>query len=131
MNSIPLLMGASASGTQGAPQGSMVQIGMIVAVFAVFWFLIIRPQRKKQQETKNMLSALQKGDRVTSIGGIKGTVKSISDGTVIVEVDNKGATLEFTKSAISSMDRKDSSAVSAKKVRNKSAETDTESKKED
>ncbi|OQX28829.1 MAG: preprotein translocase subunit YajC [Spirochaeta sp. LUC14_002_19_P3] len=130
MNSIPLLMGASASGTQGSSQGSMVQIGMIVAVFAVFWFLIIRPQRKKQQETKNMLSALQKGDRVTSIGGIKGTVKNVSDNTIIVEVDSKGTTLEFTKSAIGSVDKRDSSAVPEKKARNKKEETDTDSKKE-
>ncbi len=103
MFNIPLLMGAPAGSAQGSPQGSTVQFVMIAAVIAVFWFLIIRPQRKKQKETKNMLAALKKGDRVTSIGGIRGTVKNVSEQTVIVEVDNKGATLEFIKSAIGSV----------------------------
>ncbi len=98
-------MPASTGGEAGAAPGtSYVQILMIVGVFAVFWFLIIRPQRKKQKETKDMLSAIKKGDKVTSIGGIKGTVKNVAENSVIVEVDNKGATLEFSKSAIASVD---------------------------
>jgi preprotein translocase subunit YajC len=98
-------MPAGAGGEAAAAPGtSYVQILMIVGVFAVFWFLIIRPQRKKQKETKNMLSAIKKGDKVTSIGGIKGTVKNVSETSVIVEVDTKGSTLEFTKSAIGSVD---------------------------
>lgn len=117
MFNIPLLMGTPAGGAEGTPQGSMVQIAMIAAVFAVFWLLIIRPQRKKQKETKNMLSALKKGDRVTSIGGIRGTVKSVTDAAVVLEVDNKGATLEFSKSAIGSVDSRDANpAASAKKT---------------
>lgn len=107
MTNLPLLMGmpASAGGEAGAAPGtSYVQILMIVGVFAVFWFLIIRPQRKKQKDTKSMLAAIKKGDKVTSIGGIKGTVKNVSESSVIIEVDNKGATLEFSKSAIASVD---------------------------
>jgi preprotein translocase subunit YajC len=105
-NNIPLLYGASATGgaTTGSSSGSYIQILMIVGVFAVFYLLIIRPQRKKQKDTKKMLDAVKKGDRVTSIGGIRGTVKNVTDNTVIVEVDNKGTTLEFTKSAIGSVD---------------------------
>ena len=104
MLNIPLLMGVPA-GTEGAsPQSSFVSIGMIVAIFAVFWFLMIRPQRKKQKETKDMIAAVKKGDRITSIGGIRGMVKVVTASTVVVQVDNKGATLEFTKSAIGSVD---------------------------
>jgi len=76
-NNIPLLLGAPATG--GAASGSSssyIQILMIVGVFAVFYLLIIRPQRKKQKDTKNMLAAIKKGDKVTSIGGIRGTVKN-------------------------------------------------------
>ena len=51
-----------------------------------------------------MLAAIKKGDKVTSIGGIRGTVKNVMESSIIVEVDNKGATLEFTKSAIGSVD---------------------------
>ncbi|RKX83600.1 MAG: preprotein translocase subunit YajC [Spirochaetes bacterium] len=92
---------------------------MIVGVFAVFYLLIIRPQRKKQKDTKQMLSAVKKGDKVTSIGGIRGTVKNVADGTIIVEVDNKGTTLEFTKSAIGSVDTASAPAKAAKEDESK------------
>lgn len=100
-NNLSLLMGAP-TGEGGS--GSYIQILMIVGVFAVFYLLIIRPQRKKQKDTQNMLKAIKKGDKVTSIGGIRGTVKNVMESSVIVEVDNKGATLEFSKSAVGSVD---------------------------
>lgn len=102
MFNLPLLMPGT-EGT-GSTQGSIAQIGMIVAVFAVFWLLIIRPQRKKQKNEKTMRESIKKGDRVTSIGGIRGTVKNVGDTTVIIEIDNKGNTLEFTKSAIGTVE---------------------------
>ncbi len=77
---------------------------MIVGVFAIFWLLIIRPQRKKQKDEQKMREAIKKGDRIVSIGGIRGTVKNVSESTVIVEIDNKGNTLEFTKSAIGTVE---------------------------
>ncbi len=104
MQNLPLLMGAAEGGAQGSPQGSMMQIGVIVLVFAIFWLLIIRPQRKKQKDEQKMREAIKKGDRVTSIGGIRGVVKNVTEKTVIVEVDNKGNTLEFTKSAIGTVE---------------------------
>ncbi len=97
-------MGIPTGGGEGGSSGSYVQILMIVGVFAVFYLLIIRPQRKKQKDTKKMLEAVKKGDKVTSIGGIRGTVKNVMESSVIVEVDNKGATLEFSKSAIGTVD---------------------------
>ncbi len=97
-------MGVPTGGGEGGSSGSYVQILMIVGVFAVFYLLIIRPQRKKQKDTKKMLEAVKKGDKVTSIGGIRGTVKNVMESSIIVEVDNKGATLEFSKSAIGSVD---------------------------
>lgn len=102
MFNIPFLMGAPAG--EGSSAMGTTQIIMIVAVFAVFYFLIIRPQRKKQRDAKNMIAAIKKGDQITSIGGIRGTVKNVQEKTVIVEIDNKGATLEFTKTAIGSVD---------------------------
>ena len=128
MLSLPLLMGAPAGGAaSSSPQGSMAQIGMIVAVFAIFWFLIIRPQRKKQKETKDMLAAIKKGDRVISIGGIRGKVKTLHDNTVVLEVDSKGNTLEFLKTAIGSVEQsKETSTPAPKKNKKPKAE---ESKK--
>jgi len=116
-NSFPLLMGAPGdAGTPGS-SSNYIQILMIVAVFAVFYLLIIRPQRKKQKNTKRMLEAVKKGDRVSSIGGIRGTVKNVTETTVIVEVDNKGATLEFTKSAIASVEPVSTETVPPRKTK--------------
>ena len=113
-NNFPLLTGAAAGGGAAGGSSSYIQILMIVGVFAVFYLLIIRPQRKKQKETKQMLESVKKGDKVTSIGGIRGTVKNVSENTVIVEVDNKGTTLEFTKSAIGSVDTVSAPAKASK-----------------
>ena len=110
-------MGAPAGSGATGSSGGYVQILMIVGVFAIFYLLIIRPQRKKQKETKQMLSAVKKGDRVTSIGGIRGTVKTVTETTIIVEVDNKGATLEFIKSAVGSVDPVSSEPAPAKKTK--------------
>ncbi|MCG8453246.1 MAG: preprotein translocase subunit YajC [Spirochaetales bacterium] len=113
---------AGASGASATPQGSMVQIIMIVAVFAVFWLLIIRPQRKRQKEEQKMRESVKKGDKVTSIGGIRGTVKNVLEKTIIIEVDNKGNTLEFTKAAIGSVDSAVQDAAPAKKSKKKDGE---------
>ena len=120
MNSITLLQTAQT-------QGGLSQYGtilMMVAVFAIFYFLIIRPQRKKQKETQAMIAAMKKGDKVTSIGGIRGTVQSVKDDSVIVKVDS-GTSLEFTKSAIASVDNGSSSAP-AKKAKEKKKEAPAE-----
>jgi len=68
-------------------------------VILIFYFLIIRPQNKKQKKTKNMLAALKKGDKVQSIGGIRGVVHNVSDDSVVVKVDDN-TKMEFAKSAI-------------------------------
>lgn len=72
-------------------------------IIGIFYFLIIRPQNKKQKDTQKMLAALKKGDRVTTIGGIHGTIQSVKENTVIVKVD-ENSKMEFSRSAISSVD---------------------------
>ncbi|MDO4548490.1 MAG: preprotein translocase subunit YajC [Clostridia bacterium] len=59
---------------------------LMVAMIAVFYFLLIRPQRKKDKAVKDMLAALKVGDRVCTIGGIYGTVTAIKDDTVTLTV---------------------------------------------
>jgi preprotein translocase subunit YajC len=71
-------------------------------IIAIFYFLIIRPQSKKRKETEKMLSALKKGDRVVTIGGVHGTIQSVRDTTVILKVDDN-VKLEFLRSAISTV----------------------------
>lgn len=58
----------------------------IILLFVIFYFLLIRPQQQQQKKRKEMLSSLQKGDRVVSIGGIYGMVKELTEDTVILRV---------------------------------------------
>ena len=100
----PLLMGAGQAGSQqpAGPASLITSMLPFIAIIGIFYFLIIRPQNKKRKETEKMLSALRKGDRVITIGGIHGTVQSVKDSTVIVKVDDN-VKIEFLRSAVSSV----------------------------
>ena len=129
MNSLflTLLMGAPAGG-DGAPGSSLMTFLPLVAIIAIFYFLIIRPQSKKQKDTQRMLSALKKGDRVITIGGIHGVIQSVKESTLIVRVD-ENTKLEFNRSAISSVSSQAKEDKEEKKLDDKSGETsDTEGK---
>lgn len=60
---------------------------MIVAIFAIMWFFMIRPQRKQQKELEKFRKELKKGDKVVTVGGIYGTVVEIEERTVLIKVD--------------------------------------------
>ncbi len=77
----------------------IMMLGTVGAVILVFYFLIIRPQNKKQKALQNMLSNLSKGDKVVTIGGMRGTVNSVKEQTVVLKVDDD-VKLEFNKNAI-------------------------------
>jgi preprotein translocase subunit YajC len=102
---IPLLQagGSTSGGTQ--PGGSMGIMSFVpfVAIILIFYFLIIRPQNKKQKETQKMLAALKKGDKIVTIGGIHGIIHSVKESTVVVKVDGD-TKLEFSRSAISGVE---------------------------
>ncbi len=88
---------AAATAAEGeAAQGSMVAALAttflpLILIFVVFWFMLIRPQRKKDKQVKEMLNNLKAGDRICTIGGIYGTITGIQDDTVKLAVgrDNK------------------------------------------
>lgn len=80
-------------------------------MFVVFYFLLIRPQKKKQQSRNEMLKALQKGDKIVTIGGLHGTIVSITDDTVVLLV-NDATKLTFERNAISHSVNTDSASVS-------------------
>lgn len=102
ITAFPALMAAPAA--NGASQtGSMmttfITFGLIILVF---YFLIIRPQKKKEKEAKAMINAIQKGDKIVTIGGIRGTVVAVKEDVVTVKVDDN-AKIDFSKGAISSV----------------------------
>ena len=81
----------------GSGMSSVIMFGMI---FAVMYFFMIRPQIKKQKKEREYRSALQKGDKVITIGGIHGKITDIKEDTVIIEVHG-GTTLKVEKTAVS------------------------------
>ena len=93
---LPLMQLFGGGGGGGQMSTTFITFALVIAIF---YFLIIRPQSKKQKETKRMLGALKKGDKVQSIGGIRGVVQNVADDTVVVKVDDN-TKLEFAKSAI-------------------------------
>ncbi|MDR0552060.1 MAG: preprotein translocase subunit YajC [Spirochaetaceae bacterium] len=103
---LPALFGGAAQqGAEGGAAGGMTGIMSFlpfVLIIAIFYFLIIRPQNKKQKETQKMLEALKKGDKVVTIGGVNGVIHSVRDKTVVVKVD-ENTKVEFLRSAISSV----------------------------
>jgi preprotein translocase subunit YajC len=100
---LSLLMASpqAADGAQGGASGFMTFLPF-VAIIAIFYFLIIRPQNKKQKETQKMLAALKKGDKIVTIGGIHGTIQTVREQSVVVKVD-ENTRIEFNRSAISSI----------------------------
>lgn len=72
----------------------------LVLMVAVFYFLLIRPQKKKDKQVKDMLAALKQGDRVCTIGGIYGTITDIKDDTIELSVGRDNVKLIFARWAI-------------------------------
>ena len=101
---------------------SVLPFGLIILIF---YFFIIRPQNKKQKETEKMLSALKKGDKVVTVGGIHGVISSTKEKTVIVKVDDN-AKIEFSRNAIATVvvekAEKDSKAAKDDKKADKTEE---------
>jgi len=73
-------------GPAGGGQAFFVQILPLVLIFVIFYFLLIRPQQKKQKEHRQMIESLKKGDKVITTGGIYGTIEYLSQSTVTLKV---------------------------------------------
>lgn len=100
MSFLPLLQAAQNATSTTGSFGSLIVT--VVLMIGIFYFFLIRPQNKKQKEMEKMLSALKKGDKVVTIGGIHGVVSSTKEKTVILKVDDN-VKLEFNRSAIASV----------------------------
>jgi len=74
---------------QGGQGGGMGVLFMIVPLFLIFYFLLIRPQKKRSEEQKALLSSLKKGDMVVTQGGLHGRITGVTDSTVTLEIAEK------------------------------------------
>ena len=93
----------AAAGEMPAAAGAAEMISMLlplVLMFAIFYFMLIRPQKKKDKKVKEMLAALKPGDRICTIGGIYGTITGIKDDTIELAVSNENTKLVVARWAI-------------------------------
>ena len=98
-----------------APAGQMGSLVFtIVAMILIFYFFLIRPQKKQEKETKKMLDALKKGDKIVTIGGIYGTIFNVTESTVVIKVDDN-TKIEFSKTAVSRVIADEDKKVAEKK----------------
>ena len=71
----------------------------LILLFGMFYFLIIRPQRKRQRRHQELMDALQPGDRIITIGGIHGKIESMTEENIILKVES-GATMRMSRNAV-------------------------------
>jgi len=77
----------------------LVSLGPIILMFVIFYFILIRPQQKRQRQIREMQAALQKGDSVVTIGGLHGDIHSLDEDTVVI-VAGDGTKLTYDRAAI-------------------------------
>ena len=95
-----LLLGGCAPADEGDTTISTIyMVVFLVLIFGVFYFLIIRPQRKRQQEHQELNANLKPGDRVITIGGIYGRIESLREDSIILKIES-GATIRVARNSI-------------------------------
>lgn len=93
-----------AAGSGGAEANPILSFLPLILIFIIFYFLLIRPQQKRQKDLQKMISEIKKGDRVVTAGGIIGTVTSIQSDYVVLKIgDNENTKMEVLKSAIAGL----------------------------
>jgi preprotein translocase subunit YajC len=91
---------SNAYAQQAAPQGSLIDLWPLVVIFIAFYFLLIRPQQKKQKAHTEMVSALQVGDEVMTAGGILGRITAVSDHYAVVQI-SENTEIKIQKASVS------------------------------
>ena len=85
----------------------IISIVYMIALFAIFYFLFIRPQRKKEKQLDQLRSSLEVGQMVTTIGGMLATIAKVEDEFVVLEVGPNRTKMPFKKWAIASVEKKE------------------------
>ncbi|MBE9542332.1 MAG: preprotein translocase subunit YajC [Proteobacteria bacterium] len=98
--------GGTGGGTGGGGLGAFLPL---IIIFAIFYFLLIRPQQKKSKQHKQLLTDLKKGDKVVSSGGLHGVITGLSDDVVTVEISPK-VRVKITRGSIAGVIRKSETA---------------------
>lgn len=125
---------AAAQQAAGGPAALISSFLPMILLFVVFYFILIRPQRKRDKENRDMLASLKVGDKITTIGGIVGTIVKIKDERIVIETgtpsEKQPMTLE--RWAVRSVEKKASEAKAAKLAKEEAQVVEaTEEVKED
>ena len=92
------------TGTPTAAGSGVMTIVMLVAMVAIFYFFMYRPQKKQERETAAMRNSIEVGDEITTIGGIIGKIISIKDETCVIETTGASTKIRILKSAVRNVD---------------------------
>ncbi len=84
---------------EGGFGGIWPMLGFLVLLFALMYFVMIRPQRKRQQEQQNLMQELRRGDKVVTAGGIYGVIESVSEDSIVLKVES-GTTIRIARSSV-------------------------------
>jgi preprotein translocase subunit YajC len=99
---LPIIANFSLMLAQGGQGGAVLWLPLIL-IFAIFYFLLIMPQQRRQKKWQAMLGALKTGDRVTTSGGLRGTIIALRDDTVHLRVPPDNLRLEVLRSSVVSV----------------------------
>ncbi len=106
------------SGASAGQAGGFTAFVPLILMFVIFYFLLIRPQQKKAKEQQNMINNLKKGDRIITSGGVHGTIMSLGDTTVSLEIADN-IKIKINRGNVAGLMQKPSSAPSKKEKNNK------------
>lgn len=98
MTTMNLLAMSSPNGGEGGAS-SFLSFLPLILIFIVFWFMIIRPQKKQQDQRKSMIEAIKRGDQIVTSGGLFATVKDVKGDRVVATIA-EGVKVEISKSSI-------------------------------
>lgn len=115
---------ATTSGNAPAAGGGMSSIVLIILMVVIFYFMLIRPESKRKKQAEEMRSSLQKGDWLTTIGGVYGRIVAITDRTVVIETSEDRVRVEFLKSAIGQVGTLDEQAAAQQRPAKKDKKAD-------
>lgn len=119
-------------GQTGGAQGMLVSFLPFVILIAAFYFILIKPQKKKEKETRNMLNSLAVGDEIVTIGGVHGKVVKVKEETVTIETGSDRVKIVFERGAVSRITKKNEKAAKAEeKAETSSANEELAKEKEE
>ena len=108
---IYIAMASQGQGSEGSLVSTLVMFGLIIGIF---YFLILRPQQKRQKDRQKLLDALKKGDKVVTAGGVHGTIAGLDEKTVLLQVSDN-VKMKLERSAISTILKEGESEVGESK----------------